>query len=593
MTLPGWFCLAIIVATVIALAMSLAAPEVIVMSSVTVLLVVGILTPESLSQSLGSPAVLSVGALLVLARGVRQTGMLAIVVDYLLGRRPSRDPLLRLGVPTAAVSAFLNNTPIVAIFAPAVIDWCKRTGVTPSRMLIPLSYATILGGMTTLIGTSTTLVVDGLMRQHGLAGLSMFEISPVGVPAAVGGVLLVALLAPRLLPDRRDPVATINRDRREYLVEVLVDHQSPLVGQRIADAGLRHLPGLFLMNIERGGRFVGPVGPDEQLAAGDRLVFTGVASTVADLRRFPGLVPASESHYDPTTSERRDRLYEVVVSSASPLVGRSIKEAGFRRRYDAAVLAVHRASRRLPQKLGQVVLRAGDTLMLEAGVRFGERYVDHVDFALVSRLRTDVPPRPKKVGTALLILIVMVLLVATRTVPLVGGALAAVGAMLLLRVLDGTEARRALDVPMLLVIGGALALGRALEDTGVALALSRFVLDHLGRTDPMVLLFVTFVLTWVLTELVTNVAAAAIVFPFIMSAAQHMLLDPRPFAVVVAIAASTSFVTPFGYQTNLMVYGPGGYRYSDFARVGVPIALWVLLVTMLVVPQVWPLTRLG
>jgi len=558
MSFAAWMSVGVTLATLVALATSLAAPELVLMSAVTLLLLGGVLTPVDLGVTFGSPAVLSIAALLVVARGVRQTGILGVAADRLFGQRPAREPLLRLTMPIGVLSAFVSNTPIVAIFVPTVLDWCKRTGVAPSRMLIPLSYAAMLGGMTTLIGTSATLVVDGLMRAHGLDGLGMFEIGLVGLPAALGGVLLIALLAPRLLPERRDPVSAIGNELREYLVEMLVEARSPLVGRSIAEAGLRHLPGLFLINIERRGRFVGPVGPDECLEADDRLVFTGVASTVVDLRRFSGLVPAAEAHYDPTAPGRRTRLYEAVVSATSPLVGRTIRAARFRRRYDAAVIAVHRASRRLPRKLGAVVVRPGDTLMLESGEEFGARYADHADFALVSRLETEVPQRSRRGVLALIIVATMVLLVATRALPLTVGALAATGAMLATGILAPAEARRALDLSLLLVIGGALALGRSLEQSGVAAALSEFLGSTAVGLGPVGLLALSFGATWLLTELVTNAAAAALLFPLLVDLAERSGFDPRPIAIAIAVAASASFGTPFGYQTNLMVYGPGG-----------------------------------
>ncbi|MEE8408826.1 MAG: SLC13 family permease, partial [Myxococcota bacterium] len=325
MTFAAGLSLGITLLTIVCMVLEVAAPEVLLLGAVTVLMAFGVVTPAEAVGGFGSVAVLTIVALLIVAAGVRRTGVLTYAADALFGQGQSREPLLRVMLPAGALSAFLNNTPIVAIFVPAVLDWCKRNNRAPSRMLMPLSFATIIGGLCTLIGTSTTLVIDGLMQEHGMRGLGMFEIAWVGFPVAVSGILLIWILAPRLLPDRRDPVAALGEGQREFLVEMLVDSDSPLAGRNIAEVGLRNLPGLFLMNIERSERFIGPVSPEEVLSPGDRLVFTGIASTVLDLRRFPGLSPAPEAHYDPTAMERRNRLFEVVISANSPLAGSSLK----------------------------------------------------------------------------------------------------------------------------------------------------------------------------------------------------------------------------------------------------------------------------
>ncbi|MBI2893775.1 MAG: SLC13 family permease [Deltaproteobacteria bacterium] len=585
----AWITLGVTVLTIAALVRQWAAPEVALLGAVTALMLLGVLTPGEALGAFGSDALLSVAALFVVAAAVRRTGILGIAADYLFGRDSGREPLLRVMLPTAGISAFLNNTPIVAMFTPAVIDWCKRHDVSPSRMLMPMCYAVSLGGMCTLVGTSSTLVVDGLMRKQGLAGIGMFEITPLAVPVTVGGVLVMWLLSRALLADRRDPVASLTTERRNYLVEMLVNEGSPIVGLSIAEAGLRQLPGLFLMNIEREGRFIGPVGPNERLSAADRLVFTGVAATVADLRRFVGLSPAPEAHYDPTAAGRRNRLYEVVISASSPIVGITIKDASFRRRYDAAVIAAHRSGQRLPMKLGEIELKAGDTLMLEAAAGFYDAWVNSTDFSLISRVRSEPPPEPRKAARAILVVSGMVLAVAFGWVPMVVASFVAAGLLLALGVLTPREASRSVDLPILAVIAGSIGLGEALQKTGAAAEIASRIVGLAGQHGPVAILAATFVCTLLVTQFITNSAAAGLMFPIVVATADSASLDPRPFALVLAVATASSFLTPIGYQTNLMISGPGGYRFADFTKLGVPVSLAVMGITVFVAQWLWPL----
>lgn len=589
MARDAWITLAVTVLAIVAMVGQWLAPEVALLVAVTLLMVVGIVTPTEALGAFGSDALLSVAALFVVAAGVRRTGILTSVADSLFGRAERKEPLLRVMLPAAGISAFLNNTPIVAMFTPAVLDWCKRHGVAPSRLLMPMCYAVTLGGVCTLVGTSSTLVVDGLMREQGLRGMGMFEIAPLGVAVALGGIAVMWACSRFLLADRRDPVAVMDADRRQYIVEMLVDQTSPLAGRSIAEAGLRQLPGLFLMNIERQGTFIGPVGPNELLAAADRLVFTGVAATIADLRRFVGLSPAPEAHYDPTAAARRNRLYEVVISAASPIVGFTIKDASFRRRYDAAVIAVHRAGERLPMKLGEIELRPGDTLMIEAAQGFYDAWVDSMDFALISRVRGEPPPEPHKTTRSVLIVAGMVLVVALNWFPMVVAAFVAAGLLVATRVLTPREASRSVDLPVLAVIAGSIGLGHALEKTGVAKAIADGLIAATGGLGPVGLLCATFLCTLLVTQFITNSAAAGLMYPIVMATATRAHLEPRTFALVLALAASSSFLTPIGYQTNLMIYGPGGYRFADFARLGLPVSVAVLAIALVVAPALWPL----
>ena len=506
-----------------------------------------------------------------------------------------RAALARMVIPASALSAFMNNTPIVAMLLPEVVTWCRKRRVSPSKILIPLSFATMLGGMCTLIGTSTILVVDGIMRDSGLSPMSLFEPALVGVPVAVVGLGFILLLGVRLLPDRKEFMAALGEAKREYIIEMAVKPNCPLLGQSVQQAGLRQLPGLFLIEINRSGDLISPVGPEEVLREEDRLVFTGIVETIVDLQRIPGLVPAAEKHYDLDSQARRvRRMCEAVVSASFPGLGKTIRTSDFRTRYDAVIVAVHRNGERLRKKIGDIVLRPGDTLLIQAGPHFERTFRGSTDFYLVSEVRDSGPVRHDRAwlaigGIGLLIMLLVGTEMSTAVASLiVAGVMIGCGCVAL-----GT-ARSSVDWQVLVVIAAALGFGKAIENSGLADDLATALVDVFGGgAGGRGVLIGVFLVTTILAELVTTKGAVAIVFPIAIASATAMGIDPRPLAMTVAMAGAASFATPIGYQTNLMVYGPGGYRFGDFLRIGVPLKLIVLLVVSIVVPIVWPLSMPG
>jgi len=568
-----WLTLAVVVAMVAALAKEFFAPDVTLGTALAILMAAGVLDPTEALQGFANVGLLTIGALFVVAQGVQESGGLSFVAMRVLGRVKGRtSALLRLMIPTVGVSAFLNNTPVVAMFIPVVRSWALRNDIAPSKLLIPLSYASILGGMCTLIGTSTNLVVSGMMVDHGYDPIGMFEITKVGLPAAVLGIVFMITIGHRLLPDRRDITESLTEEKRKYLVEMIVKDNCRLIGKSIEEGGLRHLKGLFLVHIERDSKIIGPVPPSEILARGDRLRFTGLTSTVVDLKAIRGLMPVEEASLDlPRSGAKGElRLFEVVIARSSPLVGVNIREAGFRNRYDAAVIAVHRAGQRIVSKIGNIVLRPGDTLLVEAPEGFAARWYNSTHFYLVSRVGEVKRIKHEKAPFVFAVLLVMVLLPALGIAPLIVSAFGAAVLFILGRVITPIAARRSIDLSVLLVIAAALGIGKAMEKTGLSGEIANLVVDAVSGFGPMAVLVAILVLTNIFTELVTNKAAAALFFPVALAAAEQMgVADPRPFMLAVAVAAAASYATPLGYQTNLIVYGPGGYRFTDFLRVGV------------------------
>jgi di/tricarboxylate transporter len=588
MSWEAWIAIAVVALVIGLLALTRYSADVVLVAGVTVLLLAGVLTPQQALSGLANEGMVTVAVLYVVAAGLRETGGIAWLVQGVLGRpRSLFSAQIRLMAPVAAVSGFLNNTPVVAMFLPAVIDWARQNRLSVSRLLIPLSYAAILGGTCTLIGTSTNLVVNGLMTaEAGLPSLAMFDITWVGLPAALVGMAYLVFLGRWLLPDRK-PVMSDLDDPREYTVEMLVEPGSPLAGKTIEAVGLRHLPGMYLVEIERDGQVLPAIGPHQQLRAGDRLVFAGVVESVVDLQRFRGLVPASDQVFKLGVPRPERCLTEAVVSDSGPLVGKSIREGRFRNLYQAAVIAVARNGERLPGKIGDIVLRPGDTLLLEADPGFADRQRNSRDFFLVSRLPDSRPLRTDRAVVAIAILAGMVLAATFEWLPMLQAAMLAAGLMLVTRCLNGGAARSAVDWQVLITIAASFGLGHALETTGAARIIAENLIALAGG-NPWLTLAVVYIVTMLFTELITNNAAAVLVFPIALSTSQALGVSFLPFAIAIMMAASASFSTPIGYQTNLMVYGPGGYRFTDYFKVGIPLNLLLAIVTITLTPLIWP-----
>jgi di/tricarboxylate transporter len=592
----AWVSLVVVGLMAVALIRNLAAPDTIIVGGMVLLMTIGAVSgssafpsPREMAAGFGNEGLLTVAVLFVVAAALTHTGAMSLITQPLLGR-PKRvvDAQIRLMAPISFLSAFLNNTPIVAMFMPVVSDWCKKTGIAPSKLFIPLSYAAILGGTCTLIGTSTNLVVNGLLiADPGATGLSMFTIAPIGVPCAIVGVAYVLLASRWLLPERKAAIS-VSDDPRQYTVEMVVEPAGPLVGQTIEKAGLRHLPGLYLVEIERDGEVRAAVGPDMVLMADDRLVFVGVIESVVDLRKMRGLLPATSQVFKLDAPISQRCLVEAVVSNSCPMVGKSIREGRFRTMYDAAVIAAGRNGERIRKKIGDIVLEPGDTLLLECRPSFVDQQRNSRDFFLVSRVAGSTPRRHDRAWVALAILLAMVVTFTAEWISVFNAALLAAGLMVLTRCVSMSEARRSIDWQVLIVIGAAFGIGRSLETSGAAGEVAEFFISLAGDNRIMSLAMV-YLVTMAFTAVITNNAAAVLVFPIAKATAMETGADIVPYAVAVMFAASNDFATPIGYQTNLMVYGPGGYRFSDYVRFGLPLNLLVMGVTIAGIALMWGL----
>ena len=578
----GWFTLAVLVCMIIALVREVLGPDIVVFIALGVLVCSGILTPREAVIGFSNKGMLTVAILFVVAAAIQNTGALYGFFYGFMGKKADKKHFLRILAPISLFSAFLNNTPIVVMFAPLIRKWAIEHKISPSKYLLPLSYAAILGGMCTLIGTSTTLIVNGLMMDHDMQSLSMFEISKVGLPCALIGLLYLKFIGARLLPNRRDLIEGLVETGRDYLVEMRVQENSPMIGQNIEQAGLRHLKGLYLAKIIRGAETITAVAPKVRLQGGDKLIFTGKVDTIRELQNLEGLVPITGQDEEKDL-KHTDKMAEAVVSPSSPLIGKTIRDSNFRTRYRASILAVHRNGGRIDSKIGDIVLQPGDTLLLLTSDAFERSWIHSRDFYLVSALPDAI--------------VALMILLATLGpyLPKIGDAsidmfICALGAamlMLVTRCISPDEARKSAELNVLLLIACTFGIGTALEKTGAAALIADGIITIFSQFGNVGILAGLYLVTILFSAIITNNATAVLMFPIAYAIAVNLSVDPRPFAILVAIAASASFATPISYQTNMIVYGPGGYRFSDFLKTGIPLNLLLWFVAVFSIPFFW------
>jgi len=586
----AWLSLALTFGVVAILMLTRFSPHFVLMGALAILSIAGVLTPEEALSGFANPALATVAAMFVVAAGLHASGGVDLLVNKFLGRPKNvRSAMLRMFLPVLPLSAFLNNTPVVATMIPAVNAWCRRIDIAPSKLMIPLSYGAIMGGCLTLIGTSTNLVVSGQYQAlTGQPGFSLFAITPVGLPVAAIGLVYMLFVLPKLLPDRREKKPFQNM--REFTLEVAVDPNGPLVGLSVEKAGLRNLQRVYLVEIDRGDNIVTAVPSEEQLRGGDRLVFAGETEAISDLLRINGIVPSiNEDKSGPLSESRAERrLVEVVVSQSCSSIGETVRGSRFRDRYGAVVLAVARNGERVEGNLGSIIIKPGDTLLLEARPAFVSRQKYNKDFLVINDLDT-VQPRHDKALLAWGILLALVFAAGIGLTSMLNAALLGAAIMLITGCLSVSQAEKSLEFNVLITIAASFALGAALQKTGVADLLAESIVSLSGGR-PWLLLVLTYMAVSLLTETITNNAAAVIMVPIILAIVTQAGLNPEPFMFAVMMAASASFATPLGYQTNLMVYGPGGYRFSDFLKAGLPMNLIIGVSTVTILLIGWPLT---
>jgi di/tricarboxylate transporter len=564
-------------------------PAKLFLAACSLLILLKIIPSEMALQGFSSTTVFTIAFLYVVVGGLRDSGAIHLIRRYLVGSPKSQSAAINRILPvTTILSGFVNNTPVVATFTKVAQGLSKRYSIRLSEVLIPISYASILGGMCTLIGTSTNLVVDGLVQSQGYSGFSLFELAYVGVPIAIVGLVYLKLIAPLLLPRHESSLEQFE-NIREYMLEMIIQPNSELAGKSIQDAGLRNLTGVFLIEIEREGQILSVVRPRTVLDERDRLVFAGNPESVLVLSEIHGLKLADDTRFKLDGNHSDRRLFEAVLSPSNSIIGKTFKESRFRHRYSAVVLSVSRHGERLSGKLGELKLQAGDILLIEAQKGFLMRYRNSGDFLLVSKLADSDQADEKKAFLALSIFTAMILASSFSILTIFESSLMAAGSMILLGCISFENAGKSIDFSVLIAIASAFSLGAAVQYVGLANILSDSIINIV--TTPFMALAVVYLTTALLTELITNNAAAIIMLPIALSVADKLAVNYEAFVVVVMIAASASFMTPTGYQTNLIVMGLGGYRFSDYFKVGAPLTIVVAAMALVLVPYIWPFSH--
>ncbi len=568
---------------IVSLYTEIAGPTMTFIIAVIVLGMTHVLKPSEIIDGFSNEQIAIIIMLLLLGDIYRRTSVLDIFFHSIFkGAKTMKSFSARMMLIVAPLSAFLNNTPLVALMMPYVHTGAQKYKASVSKLMIPLSFAAILGGCTTLIGTSTNLIVNGLVTDQkiipNLPELGIFDFTAVGLPMLVIGIIYLLVFGQKLLPDHKSVIDTIPEISREYIMEGRIKGSSSLIGKTIAEAGLRNLEGLFLFEILRENIRITAVPNDTILLEEDILLFTGNTKAIADfVKSRDGIEIPSVGMF---SRKKNTEVLEIVISHNSALKGKTLKEVNFRAKFDATAIAVHRNGETLAGKIGSVELKPGDAVLLLAGTYFEARYKDTSDFYLISRIKEF-----RRIGFARTTFLVggtiaVILLSAIGLIKLFNGLLVLLTGLVIFKITRPKDLIKSVDYDLILVIALSLALGTAMIKTGVADMFATGIITVFKPFGTIGILTGIYFITAILAAFITNKAAVAVIFPVSLSLALSLNADVMPFILVVAYAAAANFMTPIGYQTNLMVYGPGGYKFRDFLKIGTPLTIIYMIVTV-------------
>jgi di/tricarboxylate transporter len=550
--------------------------------AILVFLVTGILNSSEVLSGFSNQSIVSIMMLILITTGLRKNFQIEYLFDAIFKKAKTyRGFLFRMMSQVAILSTVINNTPVVALMTPYVVEWGKKNNISPSKLLIPLSYATIMGGMITLIGTSTTLVLNGFLQDFNHPSLHFADLFTIGISVTVSGILFIMVFGHKLLPDHQDILKTYNENKREYLAETKILPNSRLIGKNVAEGGLRNLKGVYLVEIFRSGRMISPVNPDEMLAEDDILFFAGNTKDIVDLINSDlGIqLPTTARAYDSDKAE----IVEAVMNNFSSLINKTVKKSDFRNRYNAAIVAIHRNGKRLSGRIGDMTLQAGDLLLLYTGSDFRDRVEIYRDLFVVSKLRDIFKPGKKKYYALGLMAACAIFLLLFGKIALFPALMIILGIMISFNLITTQDVKRELDLNMIAILVFSLAIGQAIIKTNAGDILANAIVGFLQPYGTISVLVGLLLITNLLSSVIGNVGAVSISFPLAYAISQNLGIDGNPFFLTIAYAASAAFLTPISYQTNLIIYGPGGYKFKDFFKIGLPVNLIYLSVAMLAI----------
>jgi len=587
--IQAWITIATVLAMFTVMLTTKLRADIVFLGAIGILFVTGVLSAKEAFSGFSSTSVVVIGILFIVVSGLTHTGVLQWIVKHLLGQPDTYSKaVVRLMLPVAALSSFLSNTTVVTLFVGIVKMWSKKLGIKPSKLLIPLSYASGMGGVCTLIGTPPNLIISGLYADNTGHSMNILATTVPGLFCLFVGVLSIIAMR-RLLPDRKAPESAFETTS-EYTVELQVPSDNPYIGKTLGEAGLFAVKGGSLLEIYHFDDIPSPVSEDEYILGGDHLVYAGQIDEILELLNTHGLVSADHHVFSLSEIDRNHQLRTAYVTFGSPLIGTTISKSNFERKNNMTLVAVSRLGERICQPPRQVVLKAGDTLLLSYPPRMNmdtERLESQLHFFDSELL----PNTGYKTLLSSFIMLAMVTLSALGVMSLLQCAFIAAGAMLAFKCCTPQQAMKSINGEILMVFAGSVVLGLALQKTGVAERMAYGILDICG-TNPIVVMTAICLVGTFITEFISNTAAGAMFFPIMYQAAEQLGYEPYPFLIALMISVSSSFATPIGSPTHMLVYGPGGYRFSDFMRIGLPMNFIILAANILIVNIIYPLTPL-
>lgn len=599
LNLEGYIVIAVVLLTIVALAKEVMRPGLVFLSAAVLLMGTGIISDAELLAGFSNKGMITIGILFLVSEGVRQSGVLNRLAQTYLPQKRGKMVFLipRIMLPVSILSAFLNNTPVVIIFAPIIKHWSEKLNLSSKKFLIPLSFATILGGMCTLIGTSTNLVVHGLILENGYPGFSMFELGKVGLFIAAFGIIYMAVAGNKLLPGKKILFNSKGTtEYKDYYYDTSVPQNSKLVGTEVKNGRIKGMKNLFVRCIDRNGNIIETRKGSFTVRPEDKLLLAGKSDRLNyilanDNLRLSGMESIK------SVPKQQLKQYEAVLSPRFPGVGKTIPEFDFFDHYQAVVIAIHRNGERITSNLDKLKLRAGDNLMLLTTEKFVQNWGDSKIFYLTSYIRDYRTTGTfwKKWLASILLLIMIIGATFGQYIDSPAGLtfdmffFAALTAIFLvwLKIMPHQKYTKAISWDVLITIASAFAISKAMQNSGAAEALARTTVNFAKAFGPIGVMAALYIITAIFTEIITNNAAAALVFPIALAAAQQLNLDPKPFFVTIAIAASASFSTPIGYQTNLIVQAIGNYKFTDYIKIGLPLNILAFVLSLLLIPYFW------